>query len=106
MEACREGGFAMSAIQFESVVEGNIIRIPEEYVEQVPSMVTVTLMDAGKPRLRPKTKKDLPSIDEFPAMLDTRSWKFDREEIHERSWAFVDTNIRGMTGRVNERKMD
>jgi hypothetical protein len=74
----------MSAIQFESVVEGNMIRIPEEYMGRVSSAVTVTLMDVEKPRLKPKIKKELPNIDEFPAMLDTRGWKFDREEIHER----------------------
>ena len=74
----------MSAIQFESAVEGNTILIPEQYLNQIPARVIVTLMDVEKPRLKPKTRKELPSIDEFPAMLDTRGWKFNREEANER----------------------
>ena len=74
----------MSVIQFESVVEGDIIRIPEQYINQVPAIVAVTLVDVEKPRFRPKTRKELPSIDEFPAVLDTSNWKFDRAEANER----------------------
>jgi hypothetical protein len=74
----------MSLIQFESVVEGNLIRIPEQYVDQIPSVVRVTIVDAEKPRFRPKIKKEWPNIDEFPAVLDTSGWKFDREEANER----------------------
>jgi hypothetical protein len=76
----------MSVIQFDSVVEGDIIRIPEEYIGQIPAMVTVMLMDAEKPRFMPKTKKEKPSsLEEFSNLkLDTRGWKFDREEANER----------------------
>ena len=74
----------MSVIQFESVVEDNLIRIPEQYIGQIPAVVAVTLVDVEKPRLKPKTRKELPSIDEFPAVLDTSGWKFDREEANER----------------------
>jgi hypothetical protein len=80
------GGVEMSVIQFDSVVEGNIIRIPEEYMDQIPAMVTVTLTDAEKTRFRPKTKKEKPaSLEEFSDLkLDTSNWKFDREEANER----------------------
>ena len=76
----------MSVIQFESVVEGNLIRIPEQYIGQIPAVVAVTLMDVEKPRLRPKTKKEKPSsIEEFSDLkLDTSNWKFNREEANER----------------------
>ena len=74
----------MSVIQFESAVEGNVIRIPEHYIDQIPARVTVTLVDVEKPRLKPKIRRELPSIDEFPAILDTRGWKFDREAANER----------------------
>ena len=74
----------MSVIQFESVVEGDIIRIPAQYIGKIPARVAVTLVDVEKPRLKPKTRKELPSIEEFPPMLDTRGWKFDREEANER----------------------
>ena len=74
----------MPVIQFESVVEGNLIRIPEQYISQIPAVVAVTLMGVEKPPLKPETRKELPSIDEFPAVLNTRGWKFDREEANER----------------------
>jgi hypothetical protein len=74
----------MSVIQFESVVEGNIIRIPEQYKGQITNLVAVTLVDIDKPRFSPKTRKELPGINEFPAILDTKDWKFDRDEANER----------------------
>jgi hypothetical protein len=76
----------MSTIQFESVVEGDIIRIPEQYIDQIPETVSVTLTGMEKPRFRPKTKKEKPSsLEEFSDLkLDTRGWKFDREEANER----------------------
>ena len=48
----------MSVIQFEPVVEGNIIRIPERYIGQISTKVTVTLVDVEKPRLKPKMFND------------------------------------------------
>jgi hypothetical protein len=76
----------MSVIQFETTVEDNVIRIPEEYIGQIPAMVTVTLIDAEKPRFMPKTKREKPSsLEEFSNLkLDTRGWKFNREEANER----------------------
>jgi hypothetical protein len=73
-------------IQFESVVEDGIIRIPEQYMRQVPSNVTVTLAPTTQARVKFKAKtKEMPTaIDEFPAFLDTTSWKFSREEANER----------------------
>ena len=53
----------MSVIQFESVVEGDVIRIPEQYIDQIPARVAVTIVDVEKPRLKPKTRKELPSVE-------------------------------------------
>ena len=74
----------MPVIQFESAVEGDIIRIPERYIGQIPAVVAVKLMYVEKPRLKHKERNEFPSIDEFPAVLDTGGWKFDREEANER----------------------
>ena len=79
----------MSSIQFETTVdvENNLIRIPEQYIDQIPARVTrvtVKFEDEEKPRLKLKTRKEFPSIDEFPRVLDTTDWKFDREEANER----------------------
>jgi len=48
----------MSVIQFESAVEGNLIRIPEKYVGQMPATVTVSFVDMEEPRLKPKSLND------------------------------------------------
>jgi hypothetical protein len=76
----------MPIVQFESAVDGDIIRIPAQYIGQIPAIVTVTFVDAEKPRFKPKTKKEKPSsLEEFSDLkLDTSNWKFDREEANER----------------------
>jgi hypothetical protein len=77
----------MSAIQFDTIINNGVIHIPEQYIKIVPSAVNVTLVptNQAKPRFRPKTTKGKPlSIDEFPAVLDTKNWKFNREEANER----------------------
>ena len=40
----------MSVIQFESVVEGNLIRIPEEYVNTIHSGTKVTVHSYDRPK--------------------------------------------------------
>ena len=76
----------MHAIQFEAVINGGSIQIPEQYLNSVPVTVSVTLVPAGQERLKykPKTKDKLPGIDDFPPVLDTKGWKFNREEANER----------------------
>ena len=41
----------MSAIQFESAVNDGIIKIPEQYMDRIPAIVHVTLIDAKEARL-------------------------------------------------------
>jgi hypothetical protein len=52
----------------------------------VPSAVSVTLIPTiqTNPGFKPKSKSKPVSIDEFPAILDTKGWKFNREEANER----------------------
>jgi len=76
----------MRTIQFETVVSGDVIRIPERYMKLVPRAVNETLVPTETERLKFKAKtKGKPSdIGEFPAVLDTMGWRFDREEANER----------------------
>jgi len=76
----------MQAIQFDTVINGGVIQIPEQYMKLIPTTVHVTLIPAGrsKPKIRLKTKDKPLSIDEFPAVLDTKGWKFNREGANER----------------------
>jgi hypothetical protein len=64
-----------------------MIRIPEQYRSGISATVTVTLVNTDKPvpNFKSKTRKFPSSIDEFSELkLDTRGWKFDREEANER----------------------
>ena len=75
----------MSVIQFESRVEGNVIRIPEEYADAFPSG-TNAIVSNNRQKHDRKCKAE-PRIllpDEFTAFIDTRGFKFDREEANER----------------------
>ena len=77
----------MFTIQFETVVTDGVIHIPEQYTNLVPTVsVNVTLVISESERLKFKTKsKDKPSgIDEFPAILNTTGFVFNREEANER----------------------
>ena len=75
------------AIQFETVIESGVIRVPEQYVKSIPASVVVTISPASEPFLvkGSKSKAGMLSDDNFRAMkIDTRNWKFDREEANER----------------------
>jgi len=76
----------MRTIQFETVVNGGVIRIPEQYMKLIPRAVNVTLVPAEKerPKFKAKTKSNPSDINEFPAILNTKGWKFNREEANER----------------------
>ena len=48
----------MAVIQFETDRENDLIRIPEQYINQIPIRVSVTLDDVEKPRLRSEILTD------------------------------------------------
>ena len=76
----------MAIVKFETTIDldNYSIRIPEQYIDQIPARVTrgtVKFEDEEKPRLKLKTRKEMPSIEEIPAILDTRDWKLDRKSV-------------------------
>ena len=42
----------MAVVKFEADRENDLIRIPEQYINQIPNRVSVTLDDVEKPRFR------------------------------------------------------
>ena len=67
----------MSAYQFNAVIEGGIIRVPEEYAGRLTSKVRVLVI--------PDNKKVTDKASLFPNLhLDTRGYKFDRNEANAR----------------------
>ena len=74
-------------IHFETTVERGMIRIPEQYIRIVPAAVRVTLAPIKDPRIVEGCRAEAGalSIDNFLALsIDTRNWKFIREEANER----------------------
>jgi len=75
------------AIQFDTVVERGIIRIPEQYIQELPSTVKVTVAPLNEPiiKIGAKSGAGMLSVDDFSALkIDTSNWKFNREEANER----------------------
>ena len=74
-------------IQFETIVERGIIRIPDQYITSFPSAVKVTVAPVNKPSIKIGAKSKAGEIDsaDFSALkIDTMSWRFNREEANER----------------------
>jgi hypothetical protein len=63
----------MTTVQFESAVEGNLIRIPEEYRDQIPSKVAVTLAEVNRPlteqELSEKIQRQRAAFEKFTAAM-------------------------------------
>jgi hypothetical protein len=77
----------MNAIAFQSVVEGNTIRVPEQYQldSSSPVLVTITPMPDAGPLIIPRKKPGKVTKDNFTALkIDTKNFKFDREKANER----------------------
>jgi hypothetical protein len=71
----------MGAIEFTSVIEGNIIHIPEQYknVTGNTARVIITVSEETAPK-----RKVFGSEDFTELKIRTRGWKFDRDEANER----------------------
>jgi hypothetical protein len=77
----------MNAIAFQSVVENNTIQVPRQYQidNSSPVLVTITLMDDNKPLIIPRRKQGKVTEADFTALkIDTKNFKFNREEANER----------------------
>ena len=83
----REVAHMQQAIQFETIIESGVIRIPEQFIKAVSSAVIVTLAPVSDTRIKTgaKSKAGALSPGAFSAIkIDLRGWKFDRDEANER----------------------
>ena len=72
-------------ISFESVVEGDFIQIPDQYKFLFKKGIAVTVVLNSPLRHIDKTGAGVLSLDDFTEMeLDTKYWKFNRDEANER----------------------
>ena len=71
----------MQTIQFETVVNGSIIQIPDLYKDKIHSGARVKVLTAVSAynAKKPNTKTSILTTDDFTALrIDTREFKFDR----------------------------
>ena len=66
----------MQAYQFSTTVENGYIQIPDEYKMKVKNKIKVIIVNDEQSYI------DWNAL--FPPILDTKAWKFDREEANER----------------------
>ena len=75
----------MQAYEFYAKPENGVIQIPEQYINQISDHVMVIVLEKkpstiDRKEVNFRKKTDLLS----PPTLDTREWKFNREEANER----------------------
>ncbi|MCL2456455.1 MAG: hypothetical protein FWD19_02765 [Defluviitaleaceae bacterium] len=66
----------MLAYQFQTTVENGFIRIPEEYKKKIGNRIKVTVVNDDE--------LEIDWDERFPPMVNTGSWKFNREEANAR----------------------
>ena len=70
----------MQAYEFYAKLENGFIRVPEKYISKITSDVKVILLEEDREEVSVPKRTDLLS----PISIDTRSWKFDKEDANER----------------------
>lgn len=65
----------MQSYEFYTTVKDGVIVIPKEYKDKIGKKIKVTLVEEENVSVRDKL---------LPPTLDTRGWKFDKEEANER----------------------
>jgi len=77
----------MDEIVFQAVVEGDTIRIPEQYRQFLTEIVKVTIepLYEGKIQYAPRGGPGQLTQEDFSALrIDTAGFEFDRDEANER----------------------
>jgi hypothetical protein len=77
----------MTSISFQSVVKGGSIVIPPEYRDSIPSTAPVSVIVELEPSpvVHTRTKKGKFTPSDFSIVsIDTKDWKFNRDEANER----------------------
>ena len=70
----------MSVTQFETTREGNLIRIPDQYMDKIPDMITVSFVDVEEPRLKSK-KRQLGTLQDRGSVAFENDFKMTTEEF-------------------------
>ena len=77
----------MQTVEFESLVEEGSIRIPDEFLRYLTGVVRVTIVPvrSGKIKHARRPGPGMVTLNDFATpVIDTRGWRFNREEANER----------------------
>jgi hypothetical protein len=77
----------MGDVLFQSVIEGNVIVIPPEYRDRLPASTPVSVIikvESGSIVQTRTKKKPFASSDFHAVTINTKDWKFNRDEANER----------------------
>jgi len=79
----------MQSIEFQSVIEGDAIRIPEHFMKYITEteVVKVTIIPIYNDKIKVASKADAGTLkpNSFSALkINTNGWKFNRDEANER----------------------
>jgi hypothetical protein len=77
------GGFKMQAYEFNAILENGFIPVPEPYRSKINKNVRVIILERW-PSQNEKGVTAKKSDLLLPPSLDTRGWKFNKEEANER----------------------
>jgi hypothetical protein len=77
------GGHLMQAYEFNAVMENGFIPVPEPYRSRINKNVKVIIFERKSSQSEKETKINKADL-LLPPSLDTRGWKFDKEEANER----------------------
>ena len=70
----------MPAYEFYAKLENGFIRVPKKYRDKIKSGIKVILLEENIESPTESKRTDLLS----PISIDTRGWRFDKEEANER----------------------
>jgi len=75
----------MQAYEFYAVPENGTIKIPKQFKNKIITGVKVILLEKKAIKLNNDETNPLKRTDSLsPVSIDTRGWKFDKEEANER----------------------
>jgi hypothetical protein len=66
----------MNQVQFNTIIDGDVIRIPDEYKRRFPNQVTIVITEVQQKRRW--------TPEDFTELSISEVYKFDREEANER----------------------
>ena len=66
----------MLAYKFQTTTKNGFIQIPDEYKAKIGTKIKVTIINDDEP--------DIDWDERFPPIIDTSTWKFNREEANAR----------------------